>query len=117
MQIHIGEIIKELVATKKMSVDEFSEKINCSKRNVYKIFDRASIDTEMLIRISKVLGQNLFFSYISDQELIAYKNTKIKAAELMVALKELHSTMIWLDEEKKLKERVISKRLASRKKR
>jgi predicted transcriptional regulator len=115
MEIHIGNIIKEIVKTKNLDIGEFAEKINCSRRNAYKIFDRSSIDSELLIKISKVLGQNLFFSYISDQELIAYKNTKIKAAELMLALKELHSTMIWLDEDRKLKESVKAKRANARK--
>ena len=117
MEIHIGKIIKELVKTKGISIDEFSEKINCTKRNIYKIYDKPGIDTVMLFKISRALGQNLFFSYITDEELAAYRNTKKKSAELMIALKELSATMVWLDEEKKMKERVISKRLASRKKR
>lgn len=115
MEIHIGNLIKELVKSKQIDIGELSEKMNCSKRNIYKIYDKPSIDTSMLVKISKALGQNLFFSYISDEELAAYRNTKKKSAELMIALKELSATMTWLDEEKKMKERIKNKRMNAKK--
>jgi plasmid maintenance system antidote protein VapI len=115
MEIHIGSLIKELVKSKRIDIGEFAQQINCSRRNAYKIFDQSSINTEMLIKISAVIGQNLFFSYISDEELAAYRNSKKKAAELMIALKELSATMIWLNEDKKMKERVKTKTANSRK--
>lgn len=115
MEIHIGSLIKELVKSKKIDIGEFALQINCSRRNAYKIFDQPSINTEMLMKISGALGQNLFFNYINDQELAAYRNSKKKAAELMIALKELSATMIWLTEDKKMKERIKTKRVNARK--
>jgi hypothetical protein len=114
MAVHIGNLIKELVRTQQVDVGEFADKIACSRRNVYKIFDNPSIDTEKLLLISKVLRQNLFFNFITDEELAAYRNSKAKAAQLMIALKELKATMIYLDENKKMKERVKAKRANSR---
>jgi len=63
MNIHIGQIIKKEVKLSDMSVKDFAESINCSRRNVYAIFGKESIDTNMLINISRVLGKNLFKHY------------------------------------------------------
>jgi hypothetical protein len=69
MSVHIGNIIKTLVKKKDMSVGDFSNKINNTLRNAYKIFDKKSIDTELLVTISKALDENLFFYYIKESEL------------------------------------------------
>ncbi len=89
MAIHIGEIIKELVKKSGISVTEFSEKINYSRRNTYQIFDKETIDTGLLVKISKVLKQNLFFNYITGEEIGEYKSKKIKNEEILSALQEL----------------------------
>jgi len=56
----IGEKIKRLIRQKGYTVTEFAEMINCSRRTLYEIFRKNSIDTELLYRISLVLGYNLF---------------------------------------------------------
>ncbi len=43
-----------------LSVTAFAKKIHTSRRNVYMIFGRATIDTGLLARISKVLGHDFF---------------------------------------------------------
>ena len=58
--IHIGNIIKEELARQERSVSWFARKLNCDRSNVYKIFKRSAIDTELLIRISFVLQCNFF---------------------------------------------------------
>ena len=40
-----------------------AQEICCDRTNVYKIFHRASIDTELLLRISNVLKRNFFDVY------------------------------------------------------
>ena len=45
-----------------------SRKLNCNRTNVYKIFNRTSIDTELLLKISNVLKRNFFEPYISRLE-------------------------------------------------
>lgn len=37
-----------------------AKKVNCDRTNIYKIFQRASIDTELLSRISKALDYDFF---------------------------------------------------------
>ena len=53
--IHIGSVIKQKVFESEMSVQEFSDRINCDRTTVYDIFKRKSLDTERLIKISQVL--------------------------------------------------------------
>ena len=48
-----------------MTVVSFAEQLSCSRANVYKIFDKKSIDTDMLMRISAILHYD-FFAAISD---------------------------------------------------
>ncbi len=43
-----------------------AKKINCDRTNIYRIFDRESIDTALLLRISSALNKN-FFKELSQQ--------------------------------------------------
>ncbi|MBA2561954.1 MAG: helix-turn-helix transcriptional regulator [Chitinophagaceae bacterium] len=61
--MHIGKIIKEQVHKKKWSVSEFAQKINTNRNNVYNIFTRQSIDTQLLFTISTVLEHDFFQYY------------------------------------------------------
>lgn len=57
---HIGQKIKNVVKDKGLSVSEFGRRIFTHRRNVYDIFERESIDTSLLEKISKVLDYNFF---------------------------------------------------------
>lgn len=63
MAIHIGIIIEKVVREQGRSVSWFAKQICCERTNVYSIFHRASIDTELLVRISKVLSYDFFEEY------------------------------------------------------
>ena len=89
MVVHIGKVIKKLVKKKGISVTGFADMINYSRRNVYEIFGRETIDTGLLIKISKVLEQNLFLNYISDSDLSELKNSKSTSEELKDILDNL----------------------------
>lgn len=110
MTVHIGSVIKDFVKAKGITVEEFANKINCTRRNAYKIFDKPSIDTELLLTINKALGENLFFKYIKDDEIASFTNDKIKSGQLLEALKDLNATYIALKEEKDMKKRVMAKK-------
>jgi hypothetical protein len=98
MAIHIGSIIKDVLRTKKIDVTAFARKINFTRSNAYKIFNKPSIDTQLLIRINKILGENLFFHYLSEQEIADYKNSNIKATELLSELKDIKSMVQTINE-------------------
>ena len=61
--IHIGHIIRNKLKESQITVVEFSAKLNCNRTNVYNIFNRPSIDTDLLLRISKILQYDFFKLY------------------------------------------------------
>lgn len=64
-QIFIGKIIEEELRNQERSVVWLSRKLNCNRTNVYKIFNRTSIDTEFLLKISNILKRDFFEPYTS----------------------------------------------------
>lgn len=44
----------------KCTVTWFAGQLNCDRRNVYDIFKRATIDTQLLIQISLILNHNFY---------------------------------------------------------
>lgn len=64
--IHIGQIIEKVIHNQERSITWFSKKLYCDRTNVYSIFKRQSIDTELLLRISKILNHN-FFDYYTEE--------------------------------------------------
>lgn len=61
--IHIGFEIKSELERQERSVSWFAHKLCCERTNVYSIFKRKSIDTDMLTRISRILQRNFFELY------------------------------------------------------
>lgn len=76
MSVHIGNIIQKSVKKKGIKVTVFADQINCSRRNVYEIFKKKNIDTELLQVISEKLEENLFMHYLSESDLTNYQHTK-----------------------------------------
>ncbi|MBL4592718.1 MAG: helix-turn-helix transcriptional regulator [Flavobacteriales bacterium] len=58
--IHIGKKVKEVIDAKGISVTLFAKKINKSRSVVYDIFERESIDSFLLYKISEELDFNFF---------------------------------------------------------
>lgn len=54
----IGTIIKEELDKQERSVTWFAKKLSCDRTNVYRIFHKNSIETELLIRISVILNRD-----------------------------------------------------------
>ncbi len=63
--VHIGSIIKKELLQKRWSVADFAKKINTNRNNVYDIFRRSSIDTQLLLSISLILEHDFFIYYSS----------------------------------------------------
>lgn len=68
MKTHIGKIIKKHLEGSKMSVTDFAKEINKERSNVYDIFRRESIDTDLLIQIGKALNHNFFKYYVEEEK-------------------------------------------------
>lgn len=62
----IGQLIKAKLKEKKQSVVWFAGQLGCNRTNIYKIFGKKSIDTDDLMKISKILNFD-FFKIYSDK--------------------------------------------------
>ena len=61
--IHIGKLIREELNRQERTVTWFAGKLYCERTNVYDIFHRQSIDTDLLLRISQILNHDFFKDY------------------------------------------------------
>jgi len=68
MPIHIGKKIKEEVYKQRISITAFAKKISRSRNVVYDIFERESVDTDLLNKIGKVLNCDFFSLYSVQKE-------------------------------------------------
>ena len=62
--MHIGQIIRQELEDQGRSVVWLAKQMSYSRTNIYKIFDRPSIDADVLLRISFILDVD-FFKYYS----------------------------------------------------
>ncbi len=56
----IGNLIKKELERQERSVSWFARKLSCDRSNVYRLFQKESIDTNLLARISIILNHNFF---------------------------------------------------------
>ena len=61
--MHIGEAIKQELERQDKTVVWLAEQIPCHRTHVYRIFEKSSIDTQLLMRISDVLNHDFFFDH------------------------------------------------------
>lgn len=78
-EIHIGQQIKQVFDTKGISVTEFARRINKSRENIYSIFSRKTIDTGLLLTISKVLDFDFFTLFSKNSYVLQEEVQKLKA--------------------------------------
>ena len=62
--LHIGHLIQAQLKADKRSVGWLSREIGCTRNHVYKIFNKPSLDSDLIIRISNAMHFN-FFQYYS----------------------------------------------------
>lgn len=63
--IHIGQQIKAELARQERGVSWFARKLAYDRSNIYRLFQKESIDTLLLKRISHILNHD-FFADLSD---------------------------------------------------
>ena len=74
--MHIGNKIFEEVKKKKKTTVWLAKELSCDRTNVYRIYEKSSIDLSLLMRISNILKFN-FFELLSEE----YDNTLNKKQE------------------------------------
>ena len=58
--VHVGKAIKEELLRQERSVSWFARKLACDRSNVYRLFEKESINTHQLLRISHILEYDFF---------------------------------------------------------
>lgn len=56
----IGTMIKEELERQERTVSWLARKLNCDRSNIYRLFQKHSIDTALLQRLSVILGRDFF---------------------------------------------------------
>ena len=63
MQIHIGNIIRDELHRQGHTNQWLADQLSIERSTVQRLFNKPSIDTQQLLRISKVLGKDMFIYY------------------------------------------------------
>ncbi len=63
--MHFGKTLKKTLREQGRSVTWFAGQLCCTRPNVYKLFQKESVDTVLVYRISKIL-QHDFFKEMSE---------------------------------------------------
>lgn len=58
--VNIGQNIKEILQQQERNVSWMAKKLGCNRTMVYRILQKNSIDTALLLQISKILDHNFF---------------------------------------------------------
>lgn len=64
--MHIGQLIKQKMEEEGKTVSWRARNLSYCRTNVYKIYDKKSIDTDLLMRISALLEYNFFLDYTNE---------------------------------------------------
>lgn len=64
--IHIGHLIREQLKTDNRSVSWLAREIHCTRNNVYKIFNKPSLDGDLILKISIAMNYNFFQYYTAE---------------------------------------------------
>lgn len=61
--MHIGRLIKEQMEAQGKTVSWLARELAYCRTNIYKIYDKKSIDTDLLLRICSLLDYDFFAVY------------------------------------------------------
>lgn len=70
--IHIGQAIKNKVEEQGKTTVWLAQELGCHRTNLYKIYEKRTIDTGILLHISEILGFDFFQLY--SEELVKGEN-------------------------------------------
>ncbi len=70
--IHIGHLIREQLRKDQRSASWLAREIHCTRNHVYKIFNKPSLDGNLILKISKAMHFN-FFQYYSAEVVASMK--------------------------------------------
>ena len=63
MQIHIGNLIRDELRRSGHTNQWLADELGIDRRTLQRLYNKPSIDTQQLLRISRILGKDLFSYY------------------------------------------------------
>lgn len=78
--IHIGKCIRKQVEEQGKTSVWLAQELGCHRTNLYKIYDKRTIDTGILLRISRILEFDFFSLY--SHELFSHKDKAAKITDV-----------------------------------
>ena len=64
--LHIGRCIKEKLEEQGQTTVWLARQLGCHRTNLYKIYEKPTIDTGILLRISRIMRYNFFDMYAKE---------------------------------------------------
>ena len=64
-KIHIGQEIKQEVQKQNLTIEDFAKNLHLASSEIENIFNKTSLETDLLLKISKLLKRD-FFSLFSN---------------------------------------------------
>ena len=61
--MHIGHCIKQRLSEQGKTTVWLAQQLGCHRTNLYNIYEKSTIDTGVLMRISRILNYNFFQLY------------------------------------------------------
>ena len=61
--IHIGQLIQAQLKADGRSIGWLAREIGCTRNHIYKIFNKSTVESELLFRISQAMNFNFFQHY------------------------------------------------------
>ena len=59
-KLHMGKMVETWVRSHGVSVGWLAGRISCTRNNIYGIFGRSSLDSDLLFRLSRSLDHDFF---------------------------------------------------------
>lgn len=87
MAKNIGQLIFERLGESDMTVTEFAKQVGMNRTSIYDVFQRPSIDTELLEKIGQVLEYDFFMHFLQEGTVDRIKMThNIKKSKVVVEI-------------------------------
>ncbi|MEZ4850664.1 MAG: helix-turn-helix domain-containing protein [Bacteroidia bacterium] len=92
--MHIGEVIDRQLKLSSLTKKELADRLGVSRSHIYTILERPSIDTDLLVRISKILNYNFFNHYQS----LVPGGISASPEELTATIRQMREKISYLEE-------------------
>lgn len=83
----IGQLIKQVAKSRNIGATQLAKMINSNRGNVYDIYERESIDTQLLKKIGHALEYDFFQHFIEESTIAEMKLTDhLKSTKVLVEI-------------------------------